>query len=384
MTLEAIDKVLQQLDNDKEKLTLAVENNAIAISNLNKEMWPSYQDQAAITKRDYIKYLAEISPYILPHLRDRLITFIRFPNGINGSKFYQKHWRAGRPQFVSIVASFTDHANQDQDFLICNNLSTLLWLGQIADLELHTSHTRNNASPDGAHLPLTFTGSVENLESSLLNYPDYLIFDLDPYLYSGKEKIGDEPELHRQGFQRGCEVALWIKDMLDKLGITAYVKTSGRTGLHIYVPIIREIDYNTVRAITEILGRYILKEHSDAVTMDWSIVKRTGKVFLDHNMNARSKTLASIYSPRVAPEASISTPLRWDELGKVYPTDFTIRTVPHRLRLIGDLWADILEHKNDLLTLLKASQKSLPDSDISEERAAAVVAKKQKRSSKRT
>jgi bifunctional non-homologous end joining protein LigD len=378
-----IDNILKQLDNDKEKLTLEVEDSAISFSNLNKVMWPATKDAEALTKRDYVKYLAQVSPYLLPHLRNRLITFIRFPNGINGGKFYQKHWQAGRPEFVSIVSSFTDHANHDQDFLICNNLSTLLWLGQIADLELHTSHTRVDPHPDGEHLPLTFTGSVENLERSLLNYPDYLIFDLDPYLYSGKEKTGDEPELHRQGFQRGCDVALWIKEILDRLSITAYIKTSGRTGLHIYIPIIRQIDYDTVRAITEIIGRFVLRDHADLVTMDWAVVKRTGKVFLDHNMNARSKTLASIYSPRVAAEASISTPLRWDELHNIYPTDFTMRTVPKRLEQIGDLWADILEHKNDLQKLLKSGQKSLVGTDISTEHAAEIAAKKQRRPSKK-
>jgi bifunctional non-homologous end joining protein LigD len=378
-----IEDVLKQLDNEKEKLTLELEDNAIAFSNLNKEMWPATEEAKAITKRDYVKYLARVSPYLLPHLRDRLITFIRFPNGINGGKFYQKHWQAGRPAFVSVVSSYTDHANQDQDFLVCNNLSTLLWLGQIADLELHTSHTRTDPFPDGEHLPLTFTGSLENLEHSLLNYPDYLIFDLDPYLYSGKEKTGDEPELHRQGFQRGCDVALWIKEVLDRMSISSFVKTSGRTGLHIYVPIIRHIDYDTVRAITEIIGRFVLKEHADMVTMDWAVVKRTGKVFLDHNMNARSKSLASIYSPRVAVEASVSTPLRWDELHNVYPTDFTIWTVPSRLEQTGDLWADILEHKNDLQTLLKSGQKSLAGTGISTEHAAEVAAKRQRRPSKK-
>jgi bifunctional non-homologous end joining protein LigD len=116
--------------------------------------------------------------------------------------------------------------------------------------------------------------------------------------------------------------------------------------------------------------------------MDWAVVKRTGKVFLDHNMNARSKTLASIYSPRVAAEASISTPLRWDELHNIYPTDFTMRTVPKRLEQIGDLWADILEHKNDLQKLLKSGQKSLVGTDISTEHAAEIAAKKQRRPSK--
>jgi bifunctional non-homologous end joining protein LigD len=231
----------------------------------------------------------------------------------------------------------------------------LLWLGQIADLELHTSHTRVNPEPDATDLSLKFTGSVENVESSIMNYPDFLVVDLDPYLYSGKEKKGEEPELHREGFKRACEVAYWTKELLDSLKIKSYIKTSGRTGLHIYVPIFRRIDYDTVRGMAEVLGRQLLKDHPDALTMDWAVVKRTGKVFFDHNMNARSKSLASIYSPRVAPEASISTPLGWDNLEAHYPTDFTINTVPQMLAEQGDLWQDILMNKNDLEELLGAS-----------------------------
>jgi bifunctional non-homologous end joining protein LigD len=104
-----------------------------------------------------------------------------------------------------------------------------------------------------------------------------------------------------------------------------------------------------------VLGRQLLKDHAKEMTMDWAVVKRTGKVFFDHNMNARGKSLASIYSPRVAPEATISTPLEWSELDKVYPTDFTTLTVPQRLAEVGDLWHDILQHKNDLEKLLSNS-----------------------------
>jgi bifunctional non-homologous end joining protein LigD len=201
----------------------------------------------AVTKRRYIVYLTQVADYLLPHLKDRPITLVRFPNGIHGSKFYQKHWEKGRPDFVETVRAFTEQTNEDQDFLICNNLSTLLWLGQIADLELHTVHTRIDPEPDGKDHSLNFVGSVENLENSLLNYPDYLVLDLDPYLYSGKEKQGEEPELHKEGFKPVCECAFWLKDLLDSLKIKAFVKTSGKTGLHIYVPIVRTIDYPTVR-----------------------------------------------------------------------------------------------------------------------------------------
>jgi bifunctional non-homologous end joining protein LigD len=351
-------EILEQLDTDKEKLELEVEGNKIAFSNLNKVFWPATDGMEAVTKRDYAIYLARVAPYLLPHLRDRMITMVRFPNGIGQGKFYQKHWEHKLPPFVETVRQFTEHAKVDQDFLVCNNLSTLLWLAQIADLELHTSHTRNNPEPEGSSLPRTYTKDVETLEASLMNYPDYMVIDLDPYTYSGKEKKGEEPELHEKGFKQACQVALWVKELLDSLKIAAFIKTSGRTGLHIYVPIVRTIDYPTVRMLAELIGKQVMKQHPEDVTMDWAIVKRTGKVFFDHNMNARSKTLGSIYSPRIAPEATISTPIEWSELGQVYPHDFTMRSVPERLKEKGDLWADILEHKNDLEKILINTDKA--------------------------
>jgi len=347
-----VEEVLAQLDNKSEKIELQVEGNKIGFTNLDKVFWPAHGERPAVTKREYVRYLARVSPYILPHLRDRLITFIRFPNGIGQGRFYQKHWEHKLPPFVSTFMYFTEHLNHDQEFLVCNNLSTLLWLGQIADLELHTSHSRNNPEPDAHQLSMDYTGSIETVEKSMMNYPDYLVLDLDPYMYSGKERKGAEPELHKEGFKQACRVAYWLKELLDSLKIESFLKTSGKTGLHIYIPLIRNIDYPTVRVLAEILGRQVLKEHPEDVTMDWAVVKRKGKTFFDHNMNARGKSLSSIYSPRVALEASVSTPLKWHELSSIYPTDFTVWTVPERLAQVGDLWADILDHKNDMEKLL--------------------------------
>src|SRR5262249_35610194 len=152
--------------------------------------WPGGEHIGPVTKRDYIRYLIRVSPYILPHLKDRPLTLVRFPNGIAGGKFYQKHVEKGLPQFVETARYFTEQVGADQDFLLCNNVSTLIWLGQIADLELHTVHTRVDPEPDAKHLSMEFTGSAENIENSIMNYPDFLVLDLDPYLYSGKEEKG--------------------------------------------------------------------------------------------------------------------------------------------------------------------------------------------------
>ena len=147
-------------------------------------------------------------------------------------------------------------------------------------------------------------------------------------------------------------MALWLKEMLDGLGLTSFVKTTGRTGLHIYVPIERSLDYHATHTISETLARFLVQAHSKEVTIEWAVDKRKGKVFADYNQNVRGKTLASIYSPRVLPWAAVSMPLRWDEVGKVFPTDFTILTAPERLWQVGDLWSEILNKKHDLAGLL--------------------------------
>lgn len=346
--------VIEALENagDK-KLTLEVEGHTIAFSNLDKEFWPATESQSAITKRDYALYLCKVAPWLIPHTTDRPITLLRYPNGIGGTKFYQKHWDKNLPAFVQTVLLYGESAGANQRYLSCNNLATLLWLAQIADLELHTWQSRTKSGPDAHDKHTDFAGSVEQLEASLLNYPDYLLFDLDPYIYSGKEKRGEEPGLHLTGFKQTAALAKWLKEILDTLEISSFIKTTGKTGLHLYIPIVREFTFDEVRAISETIGRAVLAQHPNDVTMEWAVVKRTGKIFLDHNMNGRGKTLASIYSPRVSPEGAVSTPIAWDEIDDVYPTDFTMHTVPGLLEKRGDLWADILNNKNDLRKILE-------------------------------
>jgi bifunctional non-homologous end joining protein LigD len=289
---------------------------------------------------------------LLPHLHDRPLTLVRYPNGINGQHFYQKHYEQPLPEFVETVRLYSDHNKGDGEYLLGNNLATLLWLGQVADIELHTWYSRIDTTGDAAGLPTTFAGSMDNMLQSALNYPDFVVFDLDPYLYSGKEARGAEPELHPEGFQATSQVALWLKEMLDGLGLTSFVKTTGRTGLHIYVPIQRTLDYHATHSISETLARFLVQQHPKEATMEWAVDKRKGKVFVDYNQNVRGKTLASIYSARVLPWAAVSMPLRWDEVGKVFPTDFTILTAPDRLQKVGDLWSGILAAKHDLAGLL--------------------------------
>ncbi|TMF06619.1 MAG: ATP-dependent DNA ligase, partial [Chloroflexi bacterium] len=345
-------ELLEQLERRDEKFILRVEGHKIPLNNLDKEFWLATEKHRALTKRDLLVYFAKVSPYLLPHMRDRPITLTRYPNGIHGGHFYQKRFESKLPEFVQTVKLYSRDNAGDVDYLVCNNLSTLLWLGQLADIELHTWYSRISPEPDAHHLPTTFAGSAKNIDASLLNYPDFIVFDLDPYIYSGKEKKGAEPELNRRAFLKTCDVALWLKDLLDSLSLSSFVKTTGRTGLHVYVPILRQFDYDTVRAACETIGKYLLQAHRRDITMEWSVDKRTGKVFFDHNQNVRGKTLASVYSPRPSQEAEVSMPVRWEEVKEIYPSDFTILTACDRIAKIGDLWAGILDAKHDLAKLL--------------------------------
>jgi bifunctional non-homologous end joining protein LigD len=346
-----IASALAQLASPRKALTLELGPHRIALTNLDKPLWPAHDAAPPVTKRDLIVYYAQVAPWLLPHLRDRPLTMTRYPNGITAPSFYQKHYDDA-PAFVDRVRVHSETGGGDQTYLLCNNLPTLLWLGQMADIALHSSLARTRPEPDGQALGTTFSGSRANLEASLLNYPDFLLFDLDPYIYAGTEAPGDEPELNRRAYAQTCEVARWLRELLASASLEAFVKTSGATGLHVYVPVVRQYDYATIRSICETVAGFLTRAHPAAVTTEWQVPKRAGKVFLDHNQNARFKSLACAYSPRAKPGAPVSMPLAWDELERWYPTDWTVRTVPARLAAAGDAWARILDAKHDLDALI--------------------------------
>ena len=350
---DAAAAVLDQLEREGQATHLDVGGVELAVSNLDKVLWPETAEQRALTKRDLLRYLGAVSPQLLPHLRDRPLTLTRYPNGIEGGSFYQKHYDRP-PPFVETVTVYTDSASGDQQAILCNNLPTLLWLGQLADLELHISLARVSPQPDGGRLGASFSGSKAQVEASLLNYPDFVLFDLDPYIYAGTERAGDEPALNRRAFTKAVEVARGLKELLDAASLSSFVKTSGATGLHICVPVLRQFDYAAVRSVAETFGGFLQRARPRDVTLEWSVEKRGGKIFVDVNQNARIKNLAAAFSPRPKPGAPVSMPLRWDELDEVYPTDFTILTAPARIAELGDPWADILSYKHDLAALLAA------------------------------
>jgi bifunctional non-homologous end joining protein LigD len=182
----------------------------------------------------------------------------------------------------------------------------------------------------------------------VLNYPDYVVFDIDPYIYSGKEAAGAEPELNTVAFEKGKEVAFRLRELLQSMSLEPIVKTSGKTGLHVFVPIRRTLDFDVAREISERVGRHLVRKYPKDITVEWSVPKRTGKIFMDYNMNVRGKTLNVAYSPRGATGAPVSMPLTWEELAKAHPLDFRLTNAAERLARTGDRWRDALDHKQDL------------------------------------
>jgi bifunctional non-homologous end joining protein LigD len=345
--------VLEQLATTDERTTLSVDGHDLPVTSLDKQLWPGLGRRKGATKRDLLRYLTRVSPYLLPHLADRPIFVTRFPDGVTGKSFFQKHWEPA-PPFARTVRIHSAQNERDGAYLICENLATLLWLGQMAGLELHAWFSRVNPEPDAVGRSRRFTGSEAALERSILNYPDFVVFDLDPYLYSGREGRGEEPELHRRAFARTRGLALRIREILEGLGLVTFIKTSGRTGLHLYLPIRRDLDFDAARAVAETIARHVQHERPKDVTVEWAVRSRTGKIFFDYNQNSRGKSLATAYSPRRHPAATVSMPITWDELETVYPTDFTLHTVPERLERKGDAWAGMLEARQDLVELVGA------------------------------
>jgi bifunctional non-homologous end joining protein LigD len=358
----AIASILQQLAGDEKQLTLNVGTAKVALSNLDRIYWPPDPrfKEPAVTKRDFIRYLAAVSPYMLPHLKDRPLTMIRMPTGIDGERFFQKHWEASYPDFVETMTVFSEHKDDRHDYILGNNLPTLLWLGQVGTLEFHVWHSRAAVEADSLSKSSDYSSSLEALESSVLNYPDYLVFDIDPYIYSGKEPKGAEPELNKKGFAVGRRVAFWLRDLLKEMSLSAYVKTSGKTGLHVFVPIDRTVTFSEARHICEMVGRHLMRDHPRDITLDWAVVKRTGKIFIDYNMNVRGKTLNVAYSPRGVPGAPVSMPLTWEELEAAEPLDFRVGNVLRRLEKAGDRWHDIFASKQSLARAFDSAGRNTP------------------------
>ena len=346
---------LAALEAAAENIVLELDGEALALTHLDKVLWPPAANVHGYTRRDYLRHLLRVGPAMLPHAKDRPLTLIRMPAGINGRRFVHFHYEQRLPRFVETITIFSEKSKAAEPFLLCNNMPTLLWLAHVGTLELHVWHSRAAAQPDAKAASTDYASSAQSLQRSILNYPDYIVFDIDPYIYAGHEQDGAQPEFNLLAFEKGKAVAFWLKELVDAMKLQALVKTSGKTGLHVLVPIVRTIDYDGARAIALTLARHLARDHPDDITLDWDTRKRTGKIFVDYNMNVRVKTLNAPYSVRGLPGAPVSMPLTWEELAGAHPLDYTMENAADLLERRGDIWAGILYMKQDLARVLAAA-----------------------------
>ena len=322
-----------------------------SFSNLDKVFWDKTPTHPQLTKRDLIKYYDSISSYILPYLKDRPLSLSRYPDGIKGKSFYHKNWdQENKPEFVQTAKIYSESREGNIiNYIVCNNKETLLWVANLGCIEMHPWYSRiNNFDLCQERDDILYE------EKCGLNFPDFIVFDLDPYVYSGLEAKGQEPEYNHKGFKAAVEVAYLLRDLFDDLRIESFIKTSGKTGLHIFVPIDNLYTYEQTRAFAEVVGKILLRRYPEKITMEWDTTKRKGKVFFDHNQNARGKTIASIFSARPTESATVSMPIRWDILSSVLPTDYTILNVPEILnRKSANPWDSILGKKQNLNRILE-------------------------------
>ena len=348
--------LLAALAGAGDRLTVDVDGETVAFTHLDRIYWPADPafEQPAITKRDYLRYLVVVAPVLLPHARDRPLTLFRWPEGIAHRRVLEKHWEIALPAFVERVDVFSESKGRTDQYVLCNNLPTLLWLAHMGTLEFHMWHSRVRGGADAGDAGADFGTSIGALQSSVLERPDYLLFDLDPFIGDAAAGKRDAP-FNAAAFAKVEAIALSVHALLADIGLASLVKTSGKTGLHVIVPIVRSLRYGAVREMASYIAARLLREHPGDVTTDWSVERRTGKVFVDSNMNARGKSITVPYSPRGLSGAPVSMPLTWDALRGAVPTEFRLPTVPAIVRTRGDPWAGWLERKQDVMDRLGAS-----------------------------
>ncbi len=274
----------------------------VRLSNVDKPFFPA----DGYTKGDLIQYYHAVAPLLLPHLASRGLSMARYPDGAAGDYFYEKQCPSHAPEWMVRAPIHSEHRGAPIEFCTAPDVESLMWVANLGCIEMHPWLSR-----------------VERPDR-----PDFAIFDLDPQEGATWEQV--------------VYVAGLVNVLLERLGLAGYPKTSGATGLHVYVPLDPFYSYKRVRRFVETIGRMVAAADPDNVTMEWDIPKRGPRVFVDHNQNVGGKTIASVYSVRPRPGAPVSTPILWDEVGKAEPGEFTIATVWERLGRYGDLFAPVL------------------------------------------
>jgi bifunctional non-homologous end joining protein LigD len=299
------------LPKDEDNTIIKIAGKSVALTNLRKIFWKKLK----ITKRDLIQFYIDVSDYLLPHLADRAMVMKRYPNGAESDFFYMKRAPMPRPDWIQTCRIHHGSGNII-DFPIIQDIASLMWIINLGCIDLNPWYSRCDDT----------------------NRPDFLHFDLDP--------------TPGATFAQIREAALIVRDTLSGLGIPSYAKTTGSRGIHVYIPIVRKPTQKEVWTFAKALSIWLASTFPDVLTAQYRKEKRPpNRVLVDYNQNAWGRTLASIYSIRPTSLATVSTPLRWEEIENgVEMEDFRIDNVPQRLKKIGDLWKPLLGKKRVDLT----------------------------------
>src|SRR4051812_10935285 len=295
--------------------TLQVAGRDVRLTNLQKPFWPDL----GITKGGLLQYYADVAAVLLPHIADRAMVMKRYPGGAAGPFFFMKRAPSPRPDWIRTCAIEHESGNII-DFPVIDDVASLLWVVNLGCIDLNQWYAKCDD----------------------VDRPDYLHFDLDP---------GDGAT-----FANVRDSAVIVGDALETLGMKPLVKTSGSKGLHLYVPIVRGPVQKQVWTFAKALAVELAARHPALITAEYRVANRPhGRVLVDYNQNRWGSTLASVYSPRPRPEATVSTPVTWTEVGKgIRIEDFTVRNVPARVAARGDLWKPLLARRGrfDLSTFV--------------------------------
>jgi bifunctional non-homologous end joining protein LigD len=301
-------------DDELSNKVLSVNGHEVKLTNQQKVYWP----KEGITKGEVLNYYNKISKFILPYLKDRPQSLKRNPNGIADKGFYHKDAGDAAPDWVNHIELYSESADKEINYILCNNKATLLYLNNLGCIEINPWNSR-----------------VKHLDN-----PDYLVMDIDPS--------------EKSTFEEVIDTALVIKEILDKAGASSYCKTSGATGLHVYVPLGAAYDYDQARSFAEIIATLTQAELPQTTTLERSLSKRADRIYIDYLQNKRGQTLSSVYSLRPVPGASVSAPLEWREVKHgLHPSQFNINNFDERLNKVGDLFNGVLKGKLNLAKALK-------------------------------
>jgi bifunctional non-homologous end joining protein LigD len=297
----------------KESL-VTINRRQLKLTNLSKIYFPKEK----ITKGDVIAYYNAMADYVLPYLKNRPLSLKRNPNGIADKGFYHKDAAEGGPSWLNSFDEYSESSNKVVNYIVCNDKATLIYLANLGCIEMNPWNSTNR-SPDK---------------------PSYLMIDIDPS--------------DKNTFDQVVTVAQAVQEVLNRAGAISYCKTSGATGIHVYMPLGARYPYEVAREFAHVVATLVHEQLPGITSLERSLRKRGNKIYIDYLQNSKGQTLASAYSLRPVPDASVSTPLLWKEVKSgLHPSQFTIYNIEKRVKKLGDLFYMVLKKGNNLKGCLK-------------------------------